>query len=76
MKILITGANGFVGRNLSETLKAIKEGKDKTRDIIVDDIFLFDINSMKEIKGLLKHYVHSLLKTRTNVQSLHLLLFK
>ncbi len=39
MKILITGANGFVGRNLSETLKAIKEGKDKTRDIIVDDIF-------------------------------------
>ena len=35
MKILITGANGFVGRNLSETLKAIKEGKDKTRDIIV-----------------------------------------
>ena len=45
MKILITGANGFVGRNLSETLKAIKEGKDKTRDIIVDDIFLFDINN-------------------------------
>ena len=45
MKILITGANGFVGKNLAETLKAVKEGKDKTRDIQVEDIFLFDIDS-------------------------------
>ena len=45
MKILVTGANGFVGRNLIETLKNIRDEKDKTRDIVIDDIFLFDIDS-------------------------------
>lgn len=45
MKILVTGSNGFVGRNLVETLKSVKENKDKTRGILVEDIFLFDVNS-------------------------------
>lgn len=45
MKILVTGSNGFVGRNLVETLKNIKDNKDRTRDISVEDIFLFDIDS-------------------------------
>ena len=45
MKILVTGSNGFVGRNLVETLKNIKDNKDRTRDISVEDIFLFDLNS-------------------------------
>ncbi len=41
MNILITGANGFVGRNLAERLYAIKDGRDKTRPRIkTDDIFL------------------------------------
>ena len=31
MKILITGANGFVGRNLTENLKNIRDGKNRTR---------------------------------------------
>lgn len=48
MKILITGANGFVGKNLAETLKAIKDGKDKTRNILIEDVFLFDIDSSKQ----------------------------
>ncbi len=30
MNILITGANGFIGKNLAETLKNIRGGKDKT----------------------------------------------
>ena len=30
MKILVTGAKGFVGRNLVATLNTIKEGKNKT----------------------------------------------
>ncbi len=45
MKILVTGANGFVGKNLVEALKNIKDGKDKTRDITVDEIYCFDIDT-------------------------------
>ena len=41
MNILITGANGFVGKNLTERLRAVKDGRDKTHpNIKIDDIFL------------------------------------
>ena len=36
MKILITGANSFVGRNLVETLKAVRDGKDRARSLPMD----------------------------------------
>lgn len=36
MKLLITGAHGFVGRNLVETLKAVRDGKDRTRGLPTD----------------------------------------
>ena len=36
MKLLITGAHGFVGRNLVETLKAVRDGKDRTRGLSTD----------------------------------------
>ncbi|MBO7217377.1 MAG: capsular polysaccharide biosynthesis protein CapF [Clostridia bacterium] len=50
MKILITGANGFVGRNLAENLKNIKDGKNKTRpNIKIDELYLYDIDSPKEL---------------------------
>lgn len=40
MNILITGAKGFVGRNLVEALKNIRDGKDKMHpDIMVDEIY-------------------------------------
>ena len=46
MKILITGANGFVGKNLAENLKNIMDGKNKTRPgILIDEIYLYDIDS-------------------------------
>ncbi len=45
MKILVTGANGFVGKNLVEALKNIKDGKDKTRNITVEEIYCFDIDT-------------------------------
>lgn len=45
MKILITGAKGFVGRNLVETLKAVRDGKDRTRALNTDiDIYEYDID--------------------------------
>ena len=41
MRILITGANGFVGKNLTETLKNIRDGKDRTQtELQVDEIYL------------------------------------
>lgn len=49
MKILITGAKGFVGRNLCENLKNIKDGKNKTRPALdIEEIFEFDIDTPKE----------------------------
>ncbi len=49
MKILITGAAGFVGRNLSAALKNIKDGKDKTHpEINIEEIYLYDIDSTPE----------------------------
>ena len=48
MNILITGANGFVGKNLVASLNNIKDGKDKTRSIQLNCIFEFDIDTPKE----------------------------
>lgn len=49
MNILITGAKGFVGRNLVENLKNIRDGKNSTRpDIHIDEIFEYDIESTPE----------------------------
>ncbi len=46
MNILITGAAGFVGKNLSEALKNIQNGKDKTRpNIQIGEIYLYDIDT-------------------------------
>ncbi len=46
MNILITGAKGFVGKNLSKALKNIKEGKDCTHpDLKIDEIYLYDIDT-------------------------------
>lgn len=49
MNILVTGANGFVGKNLVENLKNIRDGKNKTRpDLKIENIFEFDIDTPKE----------------------------
>ena len=40
MKILVTGAKGFVGRNLCENLKNLRDGKNRTRPALtVDEIY-------------------------------------
>ncbi len=48
MKILVTGAKGFLGKNLCETLKNIRDGKDKTRGVNIDEIYEFDVDTPKE----------------------------
>lgn len=48
MKILVTGAKGFLGKNLCETLKNIRDGKDKTRGVNIDEIYEVDVDTPKE----------------------------
>lgn len=49
MNILVTGAKGFVGKNLVENLKNIRDGKNRTRpEICVDEIFEYDLDSTAE----------------------------
>ena len=46
MKILVTGAKGFVGKNLVESLKNIRDNKDKTRPALkIEEIYEYDIDS-------------------------------
>lgn len=46
MKILVTGAKGFVGKNLCCQLNNIKEGKARCYgDLQVDEVFEYDIDS-------------------------------
>lgn len=49
MNILVTGAKGFVGKNLCESLKNIRDGKDKTRpNLKIEKIFEYDTDSSEE----------------------------
>ena len=49
MKILVTGAKGFVGKNLCCQLSNIKEGKARCYgDLQVDEVFEYDIDSTPE----------------------------
>ena len=49
MNILITGAKGFVGRNLIENLKTIRDGKDRTRpDLRIDALYEYDLGNTPE----------------------------
>lgn len=57
MRILVTGANGFVGRNLCSELKNIRDGKasfrgigsaDSGLSVTIDEVFQFDLGSSAE----------------------------
>lgn len=46
MNILVTGAKGFVGKNLVANLKNIKENKNRTRpNLIIHEIFEYDLDT-------------------------------
>lgn len=65
MKILVTGAKGFVGKNLCTTLHNIKDGKDRTRPSLIpttarngegeiggiEDIFEYDLDTDPQLFG-------------------------
>ena len=52
MKILVTGAKGFVGRNLCAALEEIKNGHDKRLDHElpggVEAVFAYDVDNSPE----------------------------
>lgn len=49
MNILVTGSEGFVGRNLVENLKNIRDGKNKTRpDLQIDEIYEYDVDTRED----------------------------
>ena len=49
MKILVTGAKGFVGKNLCAALKNIKDGKDRRfPDLAIEEVYEYDIDSTPE----------------------------
>ena len=49
MKILVTGAKGFVGKNLCAQLNNIREGKNKSYgDLTISEVFEYDIDSSLE----------------------------
>ncbi len=50
MKILVTGAKGFVGKNLVAALQNIKDGKDRTHPSLnIEEIYSYDIDSTAEL---------------------------
>ena len=50
MNILITGAAGFVGKNLTAALQCLKDGRDKTRPgLQIGELYLYDIDSPAEL---------------------------
>ena len=51
MNILVTGAKGFVGKNLCTALKNICDNKDRTRNIKIEEIFEYDIATEKNLLG-------------------------
>jgi UDP-2-acetamido-2,6-beta-L-arabino-hexul-4-ose reductase len=53
MNILITGAKGFVGRNLAENLKNIRDGKNRTTGLSIGEILEYDLDTDP---GLLPEY--------------------
>ena len=51
MKVLVTGAKGFVGRNLCESLKNIRDGKDRRecyQSLLPLTVYEYDIDGTRE----------------------------
>lgn len=52
MNILVTGAKGFVGKNLCASLNNVKNNKDRTRPSLrIDEVLEYDVDSAPELLG-------------------------
>jgi len=50
MKILVTGAKGFVGKNLCAQLNNIKNGKARNYNVVIDAVYEYDLdNTLEEL---------------------------
>lgn len=50
MNVLITGAAGFVGKNLTAALQNIRDGKDRTHpELSIGDLYVYDIDTAPEL---------------------------
>lgn len=49
MNILVTGAKGFVGKNLCAMLQTIRDGRNRTRKLTLGEIFEYDIDTAPEL---------------------------
>ena len=45
MRILVTGAKGFAGKNLCAQLKNIRDGKARNYGVVVDEVYEYDLDS-------------------------------
>jgi len=48
MRILVTGAKGFVGKNLCAQLKNIRDGKARNYGVSISDVYEYDLDSTPE----------------------------
>ena len=69
MNILVTGAKGFAGKNLVENLKNIRDGKNMTRHIQIDEIFEYDIDTDTAISFCPKRFYRLRKSTKISVLS-------
>lgn len=49
MNVLVTGAKGFVGKNLCAQLNNIKEGKARNYPVEIDEVFEYDLDSTEDL---------------------------
>lgn len=55
MKVLVTGAKGFVGKNLCAQLKNIRDGKARNYRVEIDELMEYDIDSsVKDLEAYCK----------------------
>ncbi len=52
MKILVTGAAGFVGKNLVETLKCVADGRDKYHSLDTDELVIYEYDRASSLEEL------------------------